>query len=959
MRDVEARAAALRFTLVAFGVAMALPAQLFIRNGNLIWAIAPLAVAVGCFALASVRRGERPDARPADSDSDLRSSDEPADATARTGAGGFARWMSEDGEFKLGMAMVAAAMVLMFVSLWIFGQREPENLAPAWWCYGAAVILMLVGIPLAEGRWANPAGWFRMGVTLRLDGRALTTALILSGILALAAAIRLYDLDSLPPGLWFDEADNLVHARDYAMDPGRIPVYERSTNLPTMFLLPVAVIVELAGVSITATRLAAAAFGLAGIVAVFLFVRCALGTTAGLIAAFLVAVMRWDIIWSRIGMHGITGVLFGALIGWLTLRAAREGRLSDYACAGAALGLGMWFYAPLRMFPLVVGFILLHHLVVERPPFRAFLTNVVFMGLVALFAAAPVAQVAANEPGEFFARAGDTSVFAHTPNDRWAGQLTESLVEHVRMFNNQGDPNPRHNLPDAPMLDFFTGALFVLGFLLALTRWRDTALFSLPFWVFFMILPGVLTVPWESPQSLRSIVVIPAVAALAAYPLSRLWTLARAAPSSVAGGAGVAAVLAALAVIGYMNAVAYFDDQANDPESFAEFSTDETLMARSRLEQQRRGYSLWVSRQYTSSLTGTLLGGDLRLQKIAAPETLPLDSTQVWLGAAAYFEPRERGFWEVMRAYYPEGEFREVAPPNGDEAMYYAGFVSREALAARQGLDAMYMAADGAEIAGRRDVVSESAWHASYGPPGEYPYVVELSGALLAPEWGVYEFVMDANIEARVELDGRRILWGDKRTARVEVAAGLHSLSVVGEATDAAAFIDVSWKPPDGELEPIPFSRLYRGSVKPMGLAGRFFKVGGDYDSADAGEVTPAMEVFHYNPLMREPHFGYWEGRIRVEQAGMHRFSIETWSGETSLYVDGELVASEPPHGEAGMEGDIFLGEGEYPVRVEYVSTSSGSTRVTVQWGPPGAPLAPIPVDSLTPAKDSMIRVIE
>ena len=959
MRDTEARAAALRFTLVAFGVAMALPAQLFIRNGDVVWAIAPLAVAVGCFALASVRRGERPDAQTADSDSEWRSSDVTADAAARPGARGFRRWIAEDGEFKLGMAMVVAGMGAMFVSLWIFGQREPGNLAPAWWCYGVAVILMLVGIPIAEGRWANLAGRLTSGVTLRLDGRALRTALILSGILALAAAIRLYDLESLPPGLWFDEADNLVHARDYAMDPGRIPVYERSTNLPTMFLLPIAAVVELAGASITSARLVAAAFGLAGVVAVFLFARYALGTTAGLIAALLVAVMRWDIIWSRIGMHGITGVLFGALIGWLTLWAMKEGRLSDYAYAGAALGLGMWFYAPLRMFPLVVGFMLLHHLVVKRPPFRAFLTNAALMGLVALFVAAPVAQVAANEPGEFFARAGDTSVFSHAPSERWIDLLYKSLLEHVRMFNNQGDPNPRHNLPDAPMLDFLTGALFVLGFLLALTRWRDTALFSLPFWVLLMILPGVLTLPWESPQSLRSIVVIPAVATLAAYPLSRLWTLARVTPSSIAGGAGVAAVLAALAVIGYMNAVVYFDDQASDPESFAEFSTDETLMAHSRIEQQRRGYSLWVSRQYTSSLTGTLLGSDLRLEKIAAPETLPLDSARVWLGAAAYFEPRERGFWEVMRAYYPEGEFREVAPPNGDEAMFYTGFVSREALAARQGLDAAYTAADGAEIAGRRDTVSESAWHASYGPPGEYPYGVELSGALLAPKWGVYEFALDANIEAYVELDGRRILSPDKPTARVEVAAGLHSLSIYGDAKDAAAFLSVSWKPPGGDLQHISFSSLYRGSVKPMGLAGRFFQVGEDYDLADAGEVTPTMEVFHYTPLIREPHFGYWEGDIRVEQAGMHRFSIESWSGEASLYVDGEIVAREPPGDDAAQEGEIFLGAGDYRVRVEYVSTSSGSTRVTVQWGPPGAPLAPIPVDALTPAKDSMIRVIE
>ena len=163
-----------------------------------------------------------------------------------------------------------------------------------------------------------------------------------------------------------------------------------------MFLMPIAAVVKLAGVSITAPRLVAAAFGLLGVVATYLFVRHAVGTSAALISAFLVAVMRWDLNWSRIGMHGITGVLFAALIGWLTLRATRSGRTSDYAFAGASLGLGMWFYAPLRMFPLVVGFILLMHLLIARPSIRRLRSANIATddNLLALFVAAPVIQFA-------------------------------------------------------------------------------------------------------------------------------------------------------------------------------------------------------------------------------------------------------------------------------------------------------------------------------------------------------------------------------------------------------------------------------------------------------------------------------------------------------------------------------------------------------------------------------------
>ena len=152
------------------------------------------------------------------------------------------------------------------------------------------------------------------------------------------------------------------------------------------------------------------------------------------------------------------------------------------------------------------------------------------MALVSVFVAAPVILLAASDPDGFFDRTRVTSVFTFTPREQWVDNLTSNLVKHSLMFGREGDANPRHNLPRAPMLDYVTGALFVLGFFFALTRWRSGAVFILPFWVFFMTLPGILTLPWEAPQSLRSILVIPAVAALSAYVLERLWSAGRAAP---------------------------------------------------------------------------------------------------------------------------------------------------------------------------------------------------------------------------------------------------------------------------------------------------------------------------------------------------------------------------------------------------------------------------------------------
>ncbi len=945
------RAASIRFTLVASAVLLSILAQVFIRDGGLQWAIAPLLVAVACLALDSIRA--RIGNSGAASHRQL-----PFDLHTRPAEWGFRLWNVEFTRADLGWSSIIAACLLMSVSLWNFGHEGVESLSLAWYSFGAAVVLLLVGIAVIDGRLIRILGRVRSNGGFRIELRSLAPWLVLGAILILATGVRLYNLEDVPPGMWYDEADNLQHAQRYARDPGRIPVYEPSTNLPSMFLLPISALVKLVGTSVTAPRLVAVAFGIAGIVAVFLFVRHMFGAFAGLIAAFFVAFMRWDIIWSRIGMHGVTGVLFAALTGWLTLRALRSGRYSDYAFAGASLGLGMWFYASFRMFPLVVGFMLIHHLAISRPPLRRFALSIFLMALTALFVAAPLVQFAMDNPQEFFDRSRTTSVFTITPRDQWVDQIDESLQEHLLMFNRQGDPNPRHNLPDEPMLDFLMAALFVLGFFFALTQWRSTGMFTLPFWALLMVLPGVLTVPWESPQSLRSILVIPAVAALAAYPLERLWRVCKNAPWPTIRRFALPGALGALVFIAYVNVEFYFDDQANDPRVYAEFSTDEFLMAESHEEQQSRGYSIWVSRQFRFGLTGELLGIRPKVEVVKPPQTLPLDSTQVWHGAAIYFEPRERGFWEVTRAYYPDGEFHAVTPPAGGEPMFYTAFVSREQLEARQGLDVAYTLWN-EPVMDDPQPIRDLFWHTSAGPV-EYPYDLNISGALKVDAAGEYELQLDSDLDVYVELDGLRILSPEKPRSRVVPAVGLHTLSVHGRVTEPDGFIRILWRPPGGELQQVPFTNLYRGTVRPTGAVGRFFKNGQESGLPHAMEIAPSLDVFSYFPVVNEPHTVVWEGMLNVEQLGDHRFAVEKVSGPVKFYFEGDLLAQDPLSEEVDREGEVLVGSGSYPIRVEYAAQTEGrSTMFKILWQPPGGSMTPIPVESLTPAREQMLKVLE
>ena len=50
------------------------------------------------------------------------------------------------------------------------------------------------------------------------------------------------------------------------------------------------------------------------------------------------------------------------------------------------------------------------------------------------------------------------------------------------------------------------------------------------------------------------------------------------------------------------------------------------------------------------------------------------------------WRPREAGFYDTLRAYYPSADFREIRPPTGGDVMYYSAYISREQLEAAQGL---------------------------------------------------------------------------------------------------------------------------------------------------------------------------------------------------------------------------------------------------------------------------------
>ncbi len=874
-------------------------------------------------------------------------------------------------ERRIGVSLFVSGLLLAALSLYQFPGGPPNTLA--WWSFSLSVLLTLGAVPAIEGGWSSLIARFKDGYRITIEASALLPWVALGAILLFALILRLYNLEGFPPGLWFDEADNLDQARLIAENPSQAPVYVPSNNLPSLFLLPIALIIKFAGISITTGRLVAVAFGVAGVVAIFLMVRHMSGTAIGLVAAFLVAVMRWDLNWSRIGMHGITAPFFAAITAWLTFRALDRGRAADFALAGAMLGLGMWFYAAYRLFVIVIVFLFLHKFIFADGGRRRMLRNFGVMALFALIVTLPVVQFAVTHSEEFFKRTQHTSIFAHVDDGEETRAVLRSLTKHLAMFHLEGDPNGRHNIPREPMLDFLSGILMLVGLAVAVARWRSAAHLSLPVWILVMIMPGVLTIPWEAPQSLRAITVIPAVIALIAVAIGFIWDKARAFRLPALRVGAAACIAGLLVVIGYANINAYFGEQANSPEVYAAYSTDETLMARDLARQAERGYSPMVSRQFRHSLVASLFGHRFPRQTIAAPTNIPLDPESVWRGAALYLEPRESGFYDTLRAYYPDADFREIRPPVGGDVLYYSAYISREQLEAAQGLVERRTMADGEIVEGvKRE--TESVWMLE-SDEEDVPFDVEWSGTLHIRHAGEYIFALESNSPAVVMLDGTAILTEDRTQVKVVPAVGLHALEVRTRVEDTSGALRLLWRSPPSqegeqpsgdedaekrEFKPISAGNLYLGDVRPVGLVGRFFDAVDD--AAEIGDAVPyAVQVtpgvggaFWYHSVVKGRHVAVWDGTLNVPESGLHRFRFGEVHGEMKLNIDGETVIDT----RAVEESEVELVEGRHRIRLEY-GTSVGSPRFEALWTPPGQPESRIGPEHLSPETEYMFRVVD
>ncbi len=436
-------------------------------------------------------------------------------------------------------------------------------------------------------------------------------------IMAVASFFRFYKLTSLPPGLYPDEAMNGNNAIQ-ALTTGNFKIfYPENNGREGLFINIEALSVGIFGIHPWSLRLVSAIIGVLTVAGLYFLTKELFGWEIAALAAFLMSVSSWHVIFSRIGFRAIMLPLVLVWGFYFLYRGLHKIRQSDFLIAGIIGGLGFYTYFSYRIAPLIALVMVLTYWFSANkkfpdPQFKQAKTKII-QGLGMFLFASVMLAVAIGmyfmlHPGDFLKRDGaPISVFAQAEPFK---QLALSTAKTLGMFIFAGDYNWRHNISGWPELSLPLAILFAIGFLRELGHWLrkkgghfsviHTFLFT---WFFIMLLPGFLST--EAPHALRNIGVIPVVMIFSALGLYWLFEKLYRWHVSIDPHVNIreskVLVLTVLAIflssLGFLEYFRYFIVYASAPETITTFNQNYVDLAGylnrlSPSDQQRKKYIL-------------------------------------------------------------------------------------------------------------------------------------------------------------------------------------------------------------------------------------------------------------------------------------------------------------------------------------------------------------------------------
>jgi hypothetical protein len=354
-------------------------------------------------------------------------------------------------------------------------------------------------------------------------------------LLLLVFAARTWNLMQVPPGLTHDEASNGhdsaaildgVHRIYFPAGYGHEPLYNYSAAFTTLFL----------GQGIFTLRITTVFWGLVQCALAVALARRWWGRQTALAVLTAYGLSFWALMLARVGLRApVLPALFtaGVLAYDHAITAAPARAWRSYILAGLCVGASFYTYMASRGMPLVFPLFLLTFALTTRRShgdasqktgsLRALGSGTLILLGVALATGAPLfLHLRANPHLE--QRIGQ---LGHAVTALRAGDvrpLWGNIVDSLPMLVWRGDPYWLYNIAGRPGLEPLLAAAFGIGFIHALTRFRDRRNLFLLIWLAGGVAPALIAP--VAYNLLRAVAALPAALLLAGRGLSELLSAA-------------------------------------------------------------------------------------------------------------------------------------------------------------------------------------------------------------------------------------------------------------------------------------------------------------------------------------------------------------------------------------------------------------------------------------------------
>lgn len=343
----------------------------------------------------------------------------------------------------------------------------------------------------------------------------------------LAFALRLWQLDAVPPGLTHDEADHIVTAWEIVQ--GARPVYSPiAYGREPLYDYLTAMLMSITGPSWFPGRLTSALASLLVLATTYAWLKTAFNGRVALLATAGLTVNFWVLMVSRQGLRTITLPLFFGLAVWLwwQWRHSQPTNWRPWLGAAVCLGLAFYTYLPVRVMWLLFPAVCLYWLLFNRPALARYGWGTMGLVVMALLIASPMFWYLYHNPTAEVRVGQLTGAITAAQQGDWL-PLARNFFQGFRIIGWAGDTAWRYNIPGRPLLLPLPTLFFTLGWLVLAWEWFTSSdkqhketLWLVVVWFFLALSPVLLT--GAELSTTRAIGLLPLLTLFPAVGLDRL-----------------------------------------------------------------------------------------------------------------------------------------------------------------------------------------------------------------------------------------------------------------------------------------------------------------------------------------------------------------------------------------------------------------------------------------------------